>query len=94
LKSSISPNHYAGFEISFEYDPFKNLKLLAGYNYLDARDQSDGRVNDVLPTNKHTTYFNAIYTFKFTPLRAWCSRSKIDEVFIYPGNQSVIFIEY
>lgn len=78
-----------GFEISFEYDPFKSLKLLAGYNYLDARDQSEGRVNDVLPYKpKHTTYFNVIYTYKFFHLSMLGrSRSKIDEVFIYPGSE-------
>ena len=78
-----------GFECSFEYDPFKNLKLLAGYNYLDARDQSDGRVNDVLPyKSKHTTYFNVIYSYKFLHLSVLGrSRSKIDEVFIYPGSE-------
>jgi outer membrane receptor protein involved in Fe transport len=78
-----------GFEIGVEYDPFKSLKLLAGYNYLDARDQSEGRVNDVLPYKpRHTTYFNVIYTYKILHLSLLGrSRSKIDEVFIYPGSE-------
>jgi len=78
-----------GFEVSFEYDPIKNLKLLAGYNYLDARDQSDGRYNDVLPyKSKHTTYFNIIYHYQYFYLSVLGrSRSKIDEVFIYPGSE-------
>jgi outer membrane receptor protein involved in Fe transport len=78
-----------GFEISFEYDPFKSLKLLAGYNYLDARDLSEDRVNDVLPyKSKHTTYFNVIYSYKFLHLSVLGrSRSRIDEVFIYPGSE-------
>jgi outer membrane receptor protein involved in Fe transport len=80
-----------GFEVSFEYDPFKSVKLLAGYNFLDARDQSEGRVNDVLPYKpKHTTYFNVIYTYKYFHLSLLGrSRSKIDEVFIYPGSEPV-----
>ncbi len=78
-----------GFEISAEYDPFKRLKLLAGFNYLDARDESAGRINDVLPyKSKYTTYFNAIYTYTYFHLSILGrSRSKIDEVFIYPGSE-------
>lgn len=78
-----------GFEVSIEYDPVKSVKVLVGYNYLDARDQSDGRVDDALPYKpKHTTYVNLIYTYKFFHLSILGrSRSKIDEVFIYPGSE-------
>jgi outer membrane receptor for ferrienterochelin and colicin len=78
-----------GFEASIEYDPFEKLKIFAGYNYLDARDQSTGRINDVLPyKSKHTAYLNLIYQYKIFHLSMLArSRSKIEEVFIYPGSE-------
>ena len=78
-----------GFEVSVEYDPFQSLKLMAGYNFLDAKDQSAGRANDVLPYKpRHTTYINAIYSYKIFHLSVLGrSRSKIEEVFIYPGSE-------
>lgn len=78
-----------GFECSAEYNISKNFNLLAGYNFLDAKDQSPNRVNDVLPyKSKHTTYANLIYTYRFFHLSLLArSRSRIDEVFIYPGSE-------
>ena len=78
-----------GFEIGMEYQPFEKLKIIAGYNYLDAKDQSENRVNDALPyKSKHTAHVNLIYTYKYFHLSLLArSRSKIEEVFIYPGSE-------
>ncbi len=78
-----------GFEINLDYAFSKDLKFIAGYNYLDARDASDGRINDVLPyKSKHTAYLNLLYTYKYFHLSLLArSRSRIDEVFIYPGSE-------
>ncbi|HJW31703.1 MAG TPA: TonB-dependent receptor, partial [Saprospiraceae bacterium] len=78
-----------GAEISAEFDISKKLAVMAGYNYLDARDASPGRLNDVLPyKSKHTAYANVIYTFKYFHLSLMArSRSRIDEVFIYPKSE-------
>ena len=78
-----------GFEVSVEYDPFQSLKLMAGYNFLDAKDQSAERANDVLPYKpKHTTYINVVYSYKIFHLSVLGrSRSKVEEVFIYPQSE-------
>jgi outer membrane receptor protein involved in Fe transport len=78
-----------GFEISAEYSPLKQLAFQAGYSYLDAKDVSDEAINDVLAyKSKHQTYFNILASHKrwqfFFQSR---SRSRIDEVFIYPGSE-------
>ena len=78
-----------GYEVSLEYAPFKWMQWHAGYTYLDARDASDQRFNDVLPyKSKHTGYLNLSGSFKkinyFFQARG---RSRIDEVFIYPGSE-------
>lgn len=83
-----------GFEISGEYAPIKELAFQAGYTYLDARDVSDEAINDVLPyKSKHTTYFNILGTWKKWQLYLQArSRSRIDEVFIYPGSEPAGYI--
>ena len=78
-----------GFEVSAEYAPFRQLALQGGYTYLDAKDVSDEAINDVLPyKSKHTTYFNVLVNHKnFQLFLQTRSRSRIDEVFIYPGSE-------
>lgn len=78
-----------GFEISGEYAPIKELNVQAGYTYLDARDVSEEAINDVLAyKSKHTTYFNILSNYKrFQLFLQARSRSRIDEVFIYPGSE-------
>ncbi|MEO5905789.1 MAG: TonB-dependent receptor, partial [Saprospiraceae bacterium] len=78
-----------GFEISTDYVPWKWLHLQAGYTFLDARDQSKERFNDVLPyKSKHTGYASAFIAYKklnvFIQARG---RSDIHEVFIYAGSE-------
>ena len=77
-----------GFEISADYAPFHGLHLLAGYTFLDARDVSPNRYNDVLPyKSKHTAYLTLLTGYKNFRLSFQArSRSKIDEVFIYPDS--------
>ena len=60
-----------------------------GYTYLDAKDISEERVNDVLPyKSKHTTYFNILADYKkFNLFLQARSRSRIEEVYIYPGSE-------
>lgn len=83
-----------GFEISGEYAPIKELAFQAGYTYLDARDVSDEAINDVLAyKSKHTTYFNILGTYKGWQIYLQArSRSRIDEVFIYPGSEPTGYI--
>ncbi len=78
-----------GFEISGDYSPIKEITLQAGYTYLDAKDASKERINDVLPyKSKHTTYTNLLVNYKrFQLFFQMRSRSRIDEVFIYPGSE-------
>ena len=85
-----------GFEVSGEYAPFKELTIQAGYTYLDARDISDERVDDELAyKSKHTTYANLIGTYKRFQLYLQArSRSRIDEVYIYPGSEPAGYILY
>ncbi len=78
-----------GFEIGVDYAPMKWLTIQSGYTYLDARDASEGRLNDVLPyKSKHTTYLTLMADRRdlhfYFQVR---SRSRIDEVFIYPGSE-------
>lgn len=78
-----------GFEVSAVYTPFKALSVQAGYTYLDAKDISEERYNDFLPYRyKHTSYINLLANHKgwqfFLQMR---SRSRIEEVFIYPGSE-------
>ncbi len=83
-----------GFEISGEYAPIKQLSIQAGYTYLDAKDISDEAINDVLAyKSKHQTYFNILATHKrFQLFLQARSRSRIDEVFIYPGSEPTGYI--
>ncbi len=85
-----------GFEISAEYQPFTQLQLQSGYTYLDAKDASDNRLNDVLPyKSKHTTYFNILLHHNKIHLMLQArSRSRIDEVFIYPGSEPDGYLLY
>jgi outer membrane receptor protein involved in Fe transport len=83
-----------GFEISGEYAPIKELSFQAGYTYLDAKDVSEEAINDVLAyKSKHTTYFNILASHKRWQLFLQSrSRSRIDEVFIYPGSEPAGYI--
>jgi outer membrane receptor protein involved in Fe transport len=83
-----------GFEISGEYSPIREITLQAGYTYLDARDISDERVDDELAyKSKHTTYVNLLGNYKrFQLFLQSRSRSRIDEVYIYPGSEPAGYI--
>jgi outer membrane receptor protein involved in Fe transport len=78
-----------GYEVSAEYAPIEAIRLQAGYTYLDAKDDSAERVDDILAyKSKHTTYFNLFAVHKHILLFLGArSRSRIDEVFIYPGSE-------
>ena len=79
----------SGIEVSADYAPFHGLHILTGYTFLDARDASDKRFNDVLPyKSKHTAYLTLLTGYKNFRLSMNArGRSKIDEVFIYPGSE-------
>lgn len=78
-----------GFEISVDYMPCKWLTIQSGYTYLDAMDASDNRFNNVLPyKSKHTGYLTLLGNHKkFRYFLQARGRSRIDEVFIYPGSE-------
>jgi outer membrane receptor protein involved in Fe transport len=83
-----------GFEVSAEYAPVKEISIQAGYTYLDAKDVSEEAINDVLAyKSKHTTYANVLVSHKrFQLFLQARSRSRIDEVFIYPGSEPAGYI--
>ena len=68
---------------------YREISIQAGYTYLDAKDVSDEAINDMLAyKSKHTTYVNLLGTYKrFQLFLQARSRSRIDEVFIYPGSE-------
>ena len=78
-----------GFEIGVEYAPFSWASLSAGYTFLDARDVSPEALNDVLAYKpRHTTYCVLGLKHKKARLQLDArSRSRLEEVFIYPGSE-------
>ncbi len=78
-----------GFEISFQQHFDKYARLSIGYTYLDARDASESRLNDDLAYKvKHTfSTGTTVYVDDFTLNVNARYRSRIKEVFIYPGNE-------
>lgn len=78
-----------GMELSFHHRVKDFLALNLGYTFLDARDVSEGRINDELAYKvRHTfsasaTAYRGPFTFNVN-----CRyRSRIREVFIYPGSE-------
>lgn len=78
-----------GFEIAYVRQIAKKARLNIAYTYLDARDVSEGRLNDALAYKmKHTlSVGTTAYLGKFTANANARYRSAIKEVFIYPGNE-------
>ena len=78
-----------GIELSVDYSPFTWMRWSAGYTYLDARDVSEVRFNDVLPyKSKHTGFASLFLEHgKLNFFLQGRGRSRIDEVFIYPGSE-------
>lgn len=78
-----------GAEASFTYQPFSFLRASAGYTYLDARDVSPDRFNDVLAYKPRHSFSFAMHLNH----ASWAlsvngrGRSEIEEVFIYPGSE-------
>ena len=78
-----------GFEINTTVRPSKNWDLRVAYTYLDAKDRSEGRINDALAyKRKHSVNIISSYRYK-----GWIFnvngryRSEVDEVFLYPGSE-------
>ncbi len=75
-----------GLEFSVSYNPFKNLRTNINYTYLDAQDESPGRINDTLPYRvKHALKGSVDWLLGDISLH-FDSRykSKVEEVFLYP----------
>ncbi|MCO6493181.1 MAG: TonB-dependent receptor [Phaeodactylibacter sp.] len=78
-----------GLELSYQHRLKDFLILNVGYTFLDARDISDGRLNDEL-AYKVRHAFSASATAYHGPVtfNVNCRyRSRIREVFIYPGSE-------
>jgi len=78
-----------GLELSVQQRVKDFLVLNLGYTYLDARDVSEGRLNDEL-AYKVRHAFSASATACHGPFSLNINsryRSRIREVFIYPGNE-------
>ena len=78
-----------GFEVVYNRLVGEKARLNIGYTYLDARDVSEGRLNENLAYKiKHTLSVGATtYVGKFTASANLRYRSAIKEVFIYPGSE-------
>jgi outer membrane receptor for ferrienterochelin and colicin len=78
-----------GFEWSLTYRIPEYLVARIGYTFLDARDISPIRFNDVLPYKaRHTAHGSVTGYYKSFALNVnGRYKSAIDEVFIYPGNE-------
>lgn len=85
LKESIMQ----GIELSYRQQWKEFLTLQLSYTFLDARDISPGRVNDALAYKvRHTLGASATTHYKgFTLNLNARYRSRIEEVFIYPGSE-------
>lgn len=78
-----------GFELSYTRHWGERFHLSASYTFLDARDISSERVNDALAYKvRHTVGASATYRYQRWTLHANARyRSRIEEVFIYPGSE-------
>ncbi len=78
-----------GLELKVNYHNPSGLSIGAGYTYLDAKDNSPDRINDVLAYKvKHSIHVNINKKWsKFSINLNSRYRSAIQEVFIYPGNE-------
>ncbi len=78
-----------GGEISVRYKAYHWLNATLSYNFLDARDTSEGSINDALAYKaKHMMGFSVVANYKRWNLGFdGRYRSAIEEVFIYPGNE-------
>ncbi|MEO1259246.1 MAG: TonB-dependent receptor [Bacteroidota bacterium] len=78
-----------GFEISLQQRLDKWGRFNLGYTYLDAKDISDNRFNDELAYKvRHTFSAGATASFSNFTFNANCRyRSRIEEVFLYPGSE-------
>ena len=78
-----------GFEFSYRQQWEKVLAINLFYTFLDAKDISVGRINDALAYKvRHTIGMGATTWYQGFTFNANCRyRSKIEEVFIYPGSE-------
>lgn len=78
-----------GLEFSYRQQWEKILAINLSYTFLDARDISAGRINDALAYKvRHTLGMGATTWWGGFTFNANCRyRSRIEEVFIYPGSE-------
>lgn len=78
-----------GVEVAYTHQWQNRLSLSVSYTFLDARDISPGRVNDALAYKvRHTLGASATaQQGRFTLNLNARYRSRIEEVFIYPGSE-------
>ena len=78
-----------GFELSYRQRIYDFLTLNVAYTYLDARDISPERFNDELAYKvRHSLGMSATAYYKKIMLHVGSRyRSRIEEVFIYPGSE-------
>lgn len=84
-----------GIELSYRQQFGQVVSVNASYTFLDAKDISENRINDALAYKvKHSFGLGATASFNGFSLNANCRyRSRIKEVFIYPGSEpDAVFI--
>ena len=75
-----------GFELTANYQWKDYWELAFNYTYVDARDESPNRADDLLPYKpKHQFNFTSLWTINRATLNLnGRYRSKVEEVFLYP----------
>ncbi len=83
-----------GFEFTANLNLAPYFRGSLGYTYLDARDQSVNRTDDLLAYRaRHSMYFSTTWTLgRWTLNFNGRYRSKIEEVFLYPREKPDAFI--
>ena len=78
-----------GIEVNTTFRPTRSWNLRMNYTYLDAKDRSEDRLNDVLPyKRKHSFNLTSSYNYKNLGLHLTGRyRSEVKEVFLYPGSE-------
>lgn len=89
---NINRSVIKGAETSVNFS-WKNLYFIANYTYLDAKDKTEGRIDDTLPYKpKHSAYTSLNYEYKCFGIGGSIRYvSKIEEVIFYPKDAPKAF---
>lgn len=83
-----------GLEVGVNFYHGQNLRLRAGYTYLDAKDRSEGRPDDLLAYRmRHALNFGGTVTWNRYELNLdGRFNDKVEEVFLYPNDEPDAYV--